>query len=611
MKNVRLVIVSFAVWAGALSLFAADRSWNPDTGGALNASTNWNSAPQNGDTLYVKKTLTGPLTLNTEGGSEINLFGGAMMRYAGNLTVTNDFGAGNAVTNIGAGAASAMHVESGATVVHKSGKIVAYKGSQYEGTYLTGKAKLVLDGPDAIFEQRGGCVTLRSNGASGLDREYLIVTNGATLAVTNTLRIGDNAAASEGHVIVTGVGSTAVVNSTYIGYADCPNGIENTLEIYDGAHFTSSILELGRARTNDTLVVSGEGTLCSVLDDFYGRRAANVRILDRARLEAHDVQIGHNITDQSKLTIAGDAVLYATRTVALYKVDAVVDHASLIVTNGPFWVSDKAVVAVTNGLVELRDAAGSIDGSASMVLADSALAVTNKGFGASEAGSFYATNSTILIGPISMYCAWNGRTGFDGCHVEYPRVRLQAAGAELAFTNTVAHGGRIEMTKASTVRIHNSQLRLDEKDATCILMMGAGDAGDDLKRDIYVSGSNSYIYAWGSTYGLYVRGRDTTIHVSIPAEGLSTEHPLFDFKTLNFQTAAHRLKVEIDVDERLGLEGSRTYTLFHGNNASSQNIDYIYNPTNIALSVTRFPDDGYSEVYVRVRSKRGSVLLVK
>lgn len=611
MKNVRLVIVSFAVWAGALSLFAVD--WSLTTGGALNDSANWTSAPTSGDTLYVKKTLTGPLTLNTKGGSEINLFGGAMLRYTGNITVTNDFGAGNAVTNIGAGAASAMHVESGATVVHKSGKIVAYKGSGFDGSYLTGKVKLVLDGPDAIFEQRGGCVTLRSNGASGLDREYLIVTNGATLAVTNTLRIGENAAASEGHVIVSGAGTTAVVGHTYVGCSACSNGIENTLEIYDGAHFTSSALDLGYARTNDTLVVSGEGTLCSVPNDFYARRAANVRILDQARLEARDVQVGLTTTDRSKLTIAEDAILYATRTVALYKADVVVGHASLIVTNGPFWVSDKAVVAATNALVELRDAAGSIGGSASMVLADSTLAVTNKGFGINEDGSFYATNSTISIGPISMYCAWNGRTGFDGCTLEYPRVRLQAAGAELAFTNTVAHGGRIEMTKASTIRIHNSQLRLDEANATCIFMMGAGDAGDNLERHVYVSGSNSFIRAKSPStdYGLYVRGSNTTIHVSIPAEGLSKEHPLFEFNTLKFQAEQQRLKVEIEADEALGLAGGGTYTLFKGNNASSSHVDYIYNPTNIVVTVERFPEKNYSEVYVRVRSKRGTFLLVK
>lgn len=585
--------------------------WKTTTGGDLNNPENWTSAPADGDTLYVQKSLNGPLTLNTEGGSEINLFGGAMLRYKGSITVTNDFGAGNAVTNIGAGAGSALHVENGATVVHKSGKIVAYKGSGYDGTYLTGKVKLILDGPDSIFEQRGGCVTLRSNGSTGIDREYLIVTNGATLAVTNSLRIGDNAAASEGHVIVAGEGSTAVVNSTYIGYVACPNGIENTLEIYDGAHFTSSNLELGRARTNDTLVVSGEGTLCSVPNTLYGRRAANVRILDQARLEARDLQVGQNTTDRSKLTIAGDAVLYATRTAALCKVDAAIDRGSVIVTNGLFSVSDKAVVAATNALVELRNATGLIGGSATMVLADSTLAVTNKSFGIAADGCFHATGSTISIGPISTYCAWNGRTGFDGCRVEYPRVRLQETGAELAFTNTVAHGGRIEMTKASTIRIHNSQLRLDEANSTCIFMLGASDAGDELERHVYVSGSNSYVYAWGTTYGVYVRGRKTTLHVSIPAEGLSTEHPLFDFKALNFQTDNHRLKVEIDADERLGFEGSRTYTLFRGYNASSANIDYVYNPTNIAVTSKRFPDEGFSEVYVRVRGKRGAVLLVK
>lgn len=69
--------------------------------------------------------------------------------------------------------------------------------------------------------------------------------------------------------------------------------------------------------------------------------------------------------------------------------------------------------------------------------------------------------------------------------------------------------------------------------------------------------------------------------------------------------------MEIEADEALGLAGGGTYTLFKGNNASSSQVDYIYNPTNIVVTVERFPEKNYSEVYVRVRSKRGTFLLVK
>jgi len=283
-------------------------------------------------------------------------------------------------------------------------------------------------------------------------------------------------------------------------------------------------------------------------------------------------------------------------------------------TNGEVKVMGGACLAVTNATVAVDAAPISVAGSGSSVLLkDATLTMTNAVFNFGSQSTFLAQDSSVSICQSGdTYCSWQGRQGFDNCTIVYPRVQLQAAGAELAFTNTVARGGRIEMTKSSTVRLHNSQVYLGEPHATCIFMMGASDAGDNYERHVYISGSNTYVQATKGTSqfsGLYVRGSNTTLHVSIPAEGLSKDHPLFEFKTLSFQTDQQRLRVEIDADGQLGLNGGGTYTLFKGTGASTIKVNYIYNPNDIAVTKQDF--DGYSEVYVRVRSKRGMVLLIK
>jgi len=323
------LLIGAAAAAWACSLFAVE--WNTTTGGNLDDAANWDATPKGTDYLYVKTGQSAPFTLSTP---NANFFGGAMLRYSASFTVTNDFGAGFALTNLGAAADSAFHIENNAKVVHKSGTIIAFKGKTHDGTYLTGKAKLILDGPDAVFEQRTGAFNLRSNSASGKDEEWVIVTNGASLTVKNsTLRIGANNKASEGHVVVTGSGSTLTANATYIGYDACNAGVTSVVEVANGGHFKSTTLEVGSTRTGDRLLVTGAGTLCEAPDTFYARRAADVRVSDQATLTAKDLIVGASVTDRTRLTVTSDAVVYATRTVGLDNASMVVDGARLCVTN--------------------------------------------------------------------------------------------------------------------------------------------------------------------------------------------------------------------------------------------------------------------------------------
>ena len=204
----KLFVAAGAVGWAACAL-AVD--WTGTAGNfELDDAANWASAPSATTWCYVKTHPAQSLKVGGDG----DFFGGAMLRYAASFTATNDFGAGVALTNVGLSAESAVHVESGAKLVQVSGGIRGFKGTKYDGTYISGNSSFTLDGADTWFEQKTGSLLLRST-SSGAEVKHpaLFVTNGASLTVNNVLNIGTGEKSASAYVCAAGAG-TRVVAST-------------------------------------------------------------------------------------------------------------------------------------------------------------------------------------------------------------------------------------------------------------------------------------------------------------------------------------------------------------------------------------------------------------
>jgi len=176
----------------------------------------------------------------------------------------------------------------------------------------------------------------------------------------------------------------------------------------------------------------------------------------------------------------------------------------------------------------------------------------------------------------------------------------------LTFTNATVTGARIEMTRPSTIRLFNTHLSVTNG----IFMMGDGsgnDAGNNAyERHVYVGGTDTWVKVTQDN-GFFVRGINTTIHVEVPAEGFSTDHPVFDLPAITFQTGSTRIRIEVTADPKLTGKGG-TYTLFRtakDNSCQWNYIDWVYDPDVIVLDKS-VPHE------VRVRVKRlGGVIIFR
>jgi hypothetical protein len=86
---------------------------------------------------------------------------------------------------------------------------------------------------------------------------------------------------------------------------------------------------------------------------------------------------------------------------------------------------------------------------------------------------------------------------------------------------------------------------------------------------------------------LFVRGTNTTIHVEIPAEGLSTSHPVFEQPNINFENWA-KIRVEVTAEPSNMNKGVR-YTLFRttsDNSCQDSKINWIYDPNVIKIDTS-------------------------
>ena len=114
MSTARIKLIVAATLAAAWAACTLAVDWTGSAGNyQLDDAANWASAPKSNDACYVRSRLAQPLKVGGDG----DFFGGAMLRYTGSFTATNDFGAAGALTNIGLKAGSALHVEDGAKLV--------------------------------------------------------------------------------------------------------------------------------------------------------------------------------------------------------------------------------------------------------------------------------------------------------------------------------------------------------------------------------------------------------------------------------------------------------------------------------------------------------------
>ena len=458
------------------------------TGGAgnfcVNDTANWSGSVWNQALCIINSQPAQRLTIRSANHS---FFGGAELDYSGAFAVTNDFGAGNTLAEVGPQKTlgHSMRITDGAQLVHLSGGIEANAASDWKGTYIMDNSSFTLDGPDSNFNQIKGSVLLHSTGGDATVYPKLFVQNGASLTVNTALLVGGNENNVSAYACVTGVGSTLSASVFTIG----DNGDSPVI-----------------ARTN------------------------LLRIADSAAATAPTVNIGSKSS-----------------------------HAVLEVDGGTLDVSGKISVGASGNVATSNCVLRVADG-------------------------------TLNYGTIYLYCDGNA----------------------LDFSNATLAGGRIEMTRSSSIRLFNTHLTISGKN---IFMMGDADGSDAvnnaLKRDIYVGGTDTWVKVSASN-GFWFRGSNTTIRVHIPAKGFSTSHPVFDLNKIVYGSADHRIRIEVTADRPTEEASGTWYTFFRcsgDDSCRSEQIEWIV-PESDDVSI-KIDKSVEKEVRIRVNRKRGLMIIIK
>ena len=450
----------------------------------VNDSGNWSGSIWNQALCIINSQPAQPLTLKP---GYSTFFGGDELDYSGAFAVTNDFGVGNTLVDVGPQKTLgySMRITDGAQLVHLSGGIEANAVSDYKGTYIMDDSSFTLDGSDSSFNQKKGSVWLYANSGDTTVYPKLFVQNGASLTVNTALIVGGGGNNVSAYACVTGQGSTLAASTFTIG---------------DNGDSPAS------ARTN------------------------LLRIADSATATAPAVNVGGNSS-----------------------------HAILEVDGGTLNVSGKISVgasgaeATSNCVVRVAD-------------------------------------GTLNYGTIYLYCDGN----------------------VLDFSNATVSGTRIEMTRSSSIRLFNTHLTIPSG----IFMMGdangADAANNALKRDIYVGGTDTWVKVTASN-GFWVRGSNTTMRVHVPAEGFSTNHPVFDLNKIVYGSEAHRLRMEVMAERPVAKADGVWYTLFKcsgfADNAYSDQMEWVV-PESDQVKIEIDKSVG-NEVRIRVRRKNGCTLIFR
>lgn len=249
-------VVCIAFFAGTAH---AAVNW---TGGAgnfcVNDTANWSGSVWNKALCIINSQPAQCLTIRSANHS---FFGGAELDYSGAFAVTNDFGAGNTLAEVGPQATLgySMRITGGAQLVHLSGGIEANAASDWKGTYIMDNSSFTLDGPDSNFNQIKGSVLLHSTGGDATVYPKLFVQNGASLTVNTALLVGSSGNNVSACACVTGAGSTLSASVFTIGdNGDSPAVPRvNTLRIADSAVATASTANVGSNSSHAVLEVNG------------------------------------------------------------------------------------------------------------------------------------------------------------------------------------------------------------------------------------------------------------------------------------------------------------------------------------------------------------------
>ena len=576
----RILVPAAAAWAACT--LAVD--WTGSAGNyQLDDAANWGSTPKVTDYCYIRSRQAQPLKVGGDG----DFFGGGMLRYTGSIVITNDFGVGVALTNLGLMAESSLHVENGAKLVQVSGGLRCFKGTKYDGTYITANSTLTLDGPDTWLEQKSSSITLRSNSGSGnLLHPQLVVTNGASLTAT-ALNVGGGEKTCSASVCVAGAGTRLNANSIYISsktpYPE--KAVTNFFSVTEYATVTGNTVIVGRNAPFAGLEVAG----------------ANMTVRD-------NLIVGRYVTAASNcwLHVSSGGAFTNCGTTSIGRADAG-NNALVCVSGVGSSFTALGGTTITGGVFRVEDG-GRTRLQNSFSLCDSR--VESRGEGASFA---VTSGDTEARGASVVFSATDGATNrvqrlnvqnavVEG-GLDYEKIYMDKTGGELIFTNATVTGTRIEMTQSSTIRLVNTHLYVTNG----IFMMGdlSGNNAENnaYKRGVYVGGTDTWVRVTQDN-GFYIRGSNTTIHVEIPAEGFSTSHPVFDIPKIHSEGSRH-IRVAVTADSRLAQRGG-TYTLFRtsaDNSCHSAVIDWIYDPALIAIdkSVSK-------EVRVRVKRLGGIII---
>ena len=237
----------------------ASVNWTGSAGNFyVNDTANWSGSVWNRALCIMDSQPAQRLTLKPGNGS---FFGGAELDYTGAFAVTNDFGAGKTLADVGPQMALgySMRISGGAQLVHLSGGIEANAASDWKGTYIQDDSSFTLDGPDSSFAQIKGSVYLYANSGETTVCPKLFVQNGASLTVNTALLVGSSGNNVSAYACVAGQGSTLTASVFTIG----DNGDSavlartNLLRIADSATATASTVNVGNNSSHAVLEVDG------------------------------------------------------------------------------------------------------------------------------------------------------------------------------------------------------------------------------------------------------------------------------------------------------------------------------------------------------------------
>lgn len=626
----------FGVFLSVLGLWSpvvsADSYWQGSAGGDLTDGASWDPVPKAGDKAYVKKAQSAPFTVS----ADPTFFDGAMLRYYGTNTYTNDFGAGVEL-NVGKTSATGFHVEEGAHLVHASGVVNATCSDATSTVlYITEDSTLTLTGKDAKFTSTGSA-NLRTNKQSGPPRyPRLEVLDGATFSIDKNLLIGAQTPCAFGCARIAGAGSKLTADNVYVGNSVSTGALQTTsicetnrLEVCDGGELRVNILRTGDQRDlGETTVTNGGRVKASKTYVGYTTMASNCTLTVAAGgilTNDNELTVGcftqGRFAPNDRLVVTGDGSLaYAGWAVSVQPGGSV-----LAKDGGVFSVNTlDRITCVTDDVSGVCGQLKVCTGGTLLVrgwsdnykfVRLSQLAPFDLSMGAVRSPNdmaFDQDGQTLMVGELRTDAYLRVRAAgvvVPNAKVRYSRLYLDASCADIEFNGCDLEGGRFEMTSSNVVlRLVNTSFKVKAMAGSDYFMLGDG-TGEALnagyERYIYFGGTNTHVTVDASSNGLYFRSTNVTFNFDIPAEGFSSAHPVFEWATSSQTTL---VKVNITVDPQLCYNGGGEYVLLKGPSATSEkHFSFNYDEKYVRL----IKDTTKNEVRVKAKNLAGLMIFIR